>query len=390
MRVAPLVLLLRLAVAEDAPSVAAEACSYPALSLLQLDARASKRKGRGSSFGDVVGERGTYVISAETSPRAAHTKAALLNAGVVTTAVPATDAALARPEALAEACIPSRQLTGSVHKNGMCHGLTKRPGGKFGDGCHSATEQAIASSHRNALLRAKARSANAPPWTAILEDDVVPVDPVTWNDNFRKAWQHVPSSAKVVRLGWCNLNGNISIDEYAKHNETEFVFVEDMILASGQRRGKYYTGGCTNAYMVHRDAIDEVLSIFPCCCPLDCCMERELFYWPHPRCRDSGSRECWGQQHLVNLDSKNVSAFSDGFTTFRQRGVLVQDNRFTKSSRSRQSSASSSLANADADGRGLQGKSDVWDIDDEDTDKTVDEEEFWVTLARSRAAVPPS
>jgi len=53
-------------------------------------------------------------------------------------------------------------------------------------GCRSKTEQAITDSHRRALQAAMER--NNSEWTAILEDDVVPLHPGYFDASFKEAW----------------------------------------------------------------------------------------------------------------------------------------------------------------------------------------------------------
>jgi len=118
-------------------------------------------------------------------------------------------------------------------------------------------------SHRRALLVAKDRNST---WTAIFEDDAVPVDQTNFNTNFRKVWGQVPEGVGYVRLGWCPFT----------HDEQTTNFTYDHFrLVSGLP-----VGGCTTAYMVHRDIIPTLLGLFPCCSSLDACLNSDLFATP--------------------------------------------------------------------------------------------------------------
>merc|ERR1719221_320452 len=97
------------------------------------------------------------------------------------------------------------------------------------------------------------------------------------------------------------------------------------------RKAHYYTGGCTSGYMVHRSILPELLGIFPCCCPIDCCMERQLFYTPTKPERVDGIYR--GQQIMINLDAWDSAQDSFNYASFTQGGILVQDNRDIRSLR---------------------------------------------------------
>lgn len=139
--------------------------------------------------------------------------------------------------------------------------------------------QALAESHRRALLAAQRRGPN---WTAILEDDAVPssgtgLSPVEWSEAFKAVWALLPPSAQLVRLGYCQLR-NWPLEEYPYKAGMTLTTYAD----GGQFRltrwmgwkGQYQPGGCTTAYMVHKDIIPEMLTTFPCPSPIDACWNR--------------------------------------------------------------------------------------------------------------------
>lgn len=161
---------------------------------------------------------------------------------------------------------------------------------KTGDGCTAKAEQAIADSHRRALLAAHARDYN---WTMILEDDSVLVRPQRWDKAFRKAWKKVPEETRVVRLSWC-LPGNESTILQPTHIDAgEFKLIKWHGYTTG-----YRAGGCTTAYMVHRDVIPEMLGVFPCCCAVDCCLENDLYN----RVQSSSQSETRGMTIMISMD----------------------------------------------------------------------------------------
>lgn len=237
--------------------------------------------------------------------------AALRTAGIYPTRFLATDGKTADPGTMEQACLPRAAPATKP---------TCERERKVGDGCPSLVEQAIADSHRRALIAAKSRESN---WTLILEDDVVPVNPGDWDAQFREAWQHVKPKYKMVRLGWCTFEqalGNITetsdADTSGKFHLYNFMSWHDRAA----NVDRYYSGGCTSAYMIHRDIIDEVLAIFPCCCPMDCCLEHGFFY------KKAGDH-FRGQEVVTNMDAEGVREFSSALSYSNQSGVLVQDNR---------------------------------------------------------------
>jgi len=267
------------------------------------------------SLHDVVGPDGVLLIHLERAGRTEHRK--LNEVGIYPTLLPATDALNATPEDLNRGCLSHFESDTASR----CTGFDRMPGGTRGDGCMNPTEQAIAESHRQALLAAQARNST---WTAILEDDVIPNDPEHWNENFKKLWSQVPPEVGFVRLGWCTFpqdEGEIQKNTFAQVDNWRII--NEMTTV---RDGWYHSGGCTTGYMVHRDTLPMVLRLFPCCGPMDACFEHELFYWP-PFCRHVNKVECWGKQHMMGLDVIGTEDATGGWTSMTQNGILVQDNR---------------------------------------------------------------
>lgn len=276
---------------------------------------------------DVVGKTGVLQIRMETSTRFKYSTEELLSAGIVPTEFPATDAAAADPDELRMSC----PLSTEKQTQDTCAArLNISPEDAANMGCHSKQEQAITDSHRRALLAAQRRDEE---WTAIIEDDVVPLHPGYWNAAFQKAWENVPKNATMVRMGWCSFEsdlGSISKTTYA--NAGAFRVVRDMNWFNEKTQKKnYYTGGCTTGYLVHKSVLPELLGIFPCCCPIDCCLERQLFYAGTKPSPIEGRFR--GEQIMVNLDAWDSREDSFNYTTFNQGGILVQDNRALSSLR---------------------------------------------------------
>lgn len=244
---------------------------------------------------------------------------------------PATDAKKAPYWELHLTC-PLESETGTAQ---WCNDM-----GRLGQpGCRSAVEQAITDSHRRALVSAMTRESDYE-WTAIIEDDVVPFQPEKFSDAFRQAWQGVPEEVKVVRLGWCTFESDLGEVKDRVHGADagqrgHFKLVRERWWTDDKGREHYYTGGCTTGYMVHKSFIQEMLKIFPCCCPIDCCLERQLFYAPakeHSSADDEWSK--WrGHEIMIDMDGWSSRAYSKGFATFNQSGVLLQDNRNIQSER---------------------------------------------------------
>jgi len=278
------------------------------------------------SVHDAVGRHGVLKIGLEKRKRwkeeeqdngyQAH---AFEAAGISPTPFRATDAETASEEELKKAC----PLESDPGTSDFCQSHKKD-----GTGCKSKVEQAIADSHRRAMVDALQRTESD--WTLIIEDDVVPVRPELFNAAFQDAWQKIPKQYKMVRLGWCTFEEDLGwIRKTSDVDDSgEFHVYNWMSWRDKDGGDHYYSGGCTTAYMLHKDIIPEVLGIFPCCCPLDCCLERGLFYKP-----TETPNLYRGQQVVTNMDTSDTEAYASHFTFFNQSGVLVQDNRQVRSSR---------------------------------------------------------
>lgn len=296
------------------------------------------------SLHSVTGPDGVYMISAlrnGSAPRARRSLASLRLANVFPELVRATEASNAEDGALTLAC----PLEAEEGVAAWCRDM-----GREGQaGCATDVEQAIADSHRRALLRARRRSMEGPDWTAILEDDVVPVDD-SFDRHFEIAWAAVPAEARIVRLGWCDPEDvGVVEDEELRPGAPEELDSDSPVRLVSKRwftdeAGElhYHTGGCTSGYLVHREIIEEVLAAFPCCAAFDKCLQRQLFYqpalepgeWEEPLegedFHETMTREVrrWrGSEILVDLDHIEARATSSGFADFNQSGLLVQDHR---------------------------------------------------------------
>lgn len=161
---------------------------------------------------------------------------------------------------------------------------------KTGIGCKFQAEQAIADSHRRALLAANERDYN---WTMILEDDTVLVRPHRWDKAFKKAWQKIPDEVRIVRLSWCLPGKSSEILQPTHLDAGEFRLIKWHGYTTG-----YRAGGCTSAYMVHKEIIPEVLGVFPCCCAVDCCLENDLYN----RVQGSSESETRGMTIMLSMD----------------------------------------------------------------------------------------
>jgi len=251
----------------------------------------------------VVGRDGVKLINLDRTPeRFDHSAEQLAKGGILATSFGATDALKASYTELRQGCI------GKSDPNlGKCadHWIK---------GCSYRSEQAIAESHRRALVAASLRKED---WTAILEDDMVLMDPDGWNVAFTAAWnklQEVSPEAKVVRLNWCMI----------VPPEKDFVNIladaGDFTLTrwTSVDNEYYFSGQCTGAYLVHKDVIPEMLGLFPCCEPLDNCYA----VWYNQKEKEGRSH---GIRFMVSMQSKmsrNKIAGITGETWLGQHGVM--------------------------------------------------------------------
>lgn len=299
----------------------AQAMEEP-IAFLQAKHLASWHKRQtGPGVHDIVGDSGVLQIVLERSSteRADVSEQVLASAGIKATRFAATDVQTATQEELSQSC-PLNTEAGTPE---WCSA-----NGKVGPGCLDTVAQAITDSHRRALIKASERSSSD--WTMVIEDDVVPVHPEDWDANFRKAWQHVPENVGMVRLARCVFEQDLG--PVRKRNTTIFAggfqLVDWPYWTDSAPKQRYYTGGCTTGYMVHKKLIPELLGLFPCCCPIDCCFENQLFY-----SKGKGEAEFRGEEIMTNLDHWDTREYAKDFTGFMQEGVMVQDNREIKTSR---------------------------------------------------------
>lgn len=237
------------------------------------------------SFHDVVGDGGAFLLTLEREPhRARYALDQLKQVGIFPENFTATDAWGTPKEVLDEGC---------------------------NEGC-SGVEAAIAHSHKRALEAALLRKAT---WTAIFEDDAVPVliDGMTgskWDEEFRNIWSKVPKETKIVRLSWCMPSG-------------EGQMVAPPIGDGEMMLTKVHPPGlCTGAYMVHKDIISKLLKIFPCNCSLECCLNWKFFL---SKAKDG---KLMHEAILSNLDMVGAPSFikkaADSHRGLDMHGVVMQ------------------------------------------------------------------
>jgi len=257
-----------------------------------------------SSLHSVVGPDGVVMLSLDrVSTRFAYAAHQLNQIGIQPVKMAATDGSCASAAALAKGC----------GMGGHCPDASKT-----GPGCASHAEQGIADSHRRALEHAYTRDNE---WTAIMEDDTVPVsrEGFDWNDAFSEAWTRLPEGVKFVRLGWCVMgesDSNPSVDP-PDPSAGQFKFTRSWDLMS--------LGGCTHAYVVHRSIIPEILKIFPCCGAVDACLVWDFFLKPDA----SGGGGTQMSRVLANLDIQRPGTWGIGddpnvFKSGYWFGVMMQ------------------------------------------------------------------
>mmetsp|Transcript_77941 Transcript_77941/g.147207 ORF Transcript_77941/g.147207 Transcript_77941/m.147207 type:complete len:383 (+) Transcript_77941:121-1269(+) len=256
---------------------------------------------------DVVGSDGVQMITVESAPqRFRHTATELAKGGVLATSFVGTDVATATESQLRQGCI----------------GEADSDRGKCGDyGCAKKTEQALADSHRRALLAASLRKHD---WTVILEDDVLLMNPDKWNKDFAKAWTRLQKTSpltKLVRLSWCMIVDEKD-DLVMKYEDTGAFFLSRWSTGNGV---EYDPGLCTSGYMVHKDIIQEMLNLFPCCGPLDVCYKM----WLSQSDPDGNPH---GMKFMVSMDAKDSRRHIADITDAHwlgQHGVMYQDRRWS-------------------------------------------------------------
>jgi len=268
-----------------------------------------------SALHDVVGDDGVLMISLDrVSERFDHSSKALEQIGIHVKKISAVDASSATPQELGQGC-PKAGVEGVRE---WCDGPEQF---RSGHGCSWETEQAVAASHRKALEFAKKR---APPenggkeWTAILEDDAVPAPIEHWDLAFRDAWAELPERVKFVRLGWCQagqMNWKYPMRQVPFSNSSNSVLVEQWDFGGEML---YDPGGCTTAYMVHKDILDEVLNLFPCCGPVDSCYKWDFF-----KRVDPDTNKFHGLHAMLSLDSHSEPLWDDWY--LEHHGLFFQD-----------------------------------------------------------------
>mmetsp|Transcript_161383 Transcript_161383/g.310048 ORF Transcript_161383/g.310048 Transcript_161383/m.310048 type:complete len:486 (-) Transcript_161383:66-1523(-) len=264
-----------------------------------------------STMHDIVGPDGVLMITLDRMPERFNQSAqALMQVGVQPTKISAVDVTTASPEELKRGC----QKLGDPGVKEWCHKNGLREDGKAGFGCAYPTEQAVAAAHRKALERAKERGGE---WTAILEDDSVPAPVENWNVALREMWNKIPERTKFVRLGWCQISTmdwRDPIVQVAYANGTGAT----LVAKEGCCGTSFYDpGGCTTAYMVHRDILDDLLKLFPCCGPIDSCLK-----WDYFKVYDPKEKEDHGVTVMMSIDS-HTKPLWDG--NIEHHGLILQD-----------------------------------------------------------------
>mmetsp|Transcript_141793 Transcript_141793/g.272268 ORF Transcript_141793/g.272268 Transcript_141793/m.272268 type:complete len:383 (-) Transcript_141793:202-1350(-) len=300
-------------------------CSLPPTPLKPVDP--------GASYGyihDIIGKDGALMLTMMRLPDRFHTAAKKLRkAGIIASQFPAADGYCESPEDIERGCALRSELPGNtVNMNNENHCFAKQG---YGGGCLGIGTAACAESHHRALELAQYRKDN---WTLILEDDAVPLEPETWQANFKLAWAKIPPFAKIVRLGWCSFPavGVVPVVPVnAVHMPDAYDWAGNFSIVrsvKNQETGDYEAGFCTTAYMVHRDAIPDMLGLFPCCCGSDCCFSGGLFN--NPRDPSGVEGDTWGFKNMVSIDMQGSAESTIGWNRHKgmyQFGPIVQDNR---------------------------------------------------------------
>lgn len=263
----------------------------------------------------VVGEHGVLMITlTKDLKRFNHSREALAKAGIYPTILPGVDGRdPATPQDMLDKACTAK-------------------------GCGKREFQALVESHRRALVQAQKRERT---WTAIFEDDVIPdLDfPSTgwerdengmqrWMREFDHIWDKLPPKARFVRLGRCMIKTwpegkpshvgmkNLGVEWAGRLKLTQWTGIQST----------YVVGGCTHAYMVHKEIIPELLSILPCNCALDCCLEWNYF-------NKQGQKNVRGLEILYNIDTQlspdesfaKAASNSGLLKNVMQYGILEQD-----------------------------------------------------------------
>mmetsp|Transcript_25566 Transcript_25566/g.46536 ORF Transcript_25566/g.46536 Transcript_25566/m.46536 type:complete len:471 (+) Transcript_25566:39-1451(+) len=287
---------------------------------LMREAKSNKPFDGNWTLHEIVGPDGVLMITLDRrSERFQQSAQALKRIGIRPVKVRAVDRLNASEEVLARGCP-------KLHDPGVeewCRKPASRPQGRTGNGCAWPTEQAVAASHRKALEQARHGGGE---WTAILEDDAVPALVEDWNRAFKELWQQLPPRVKFVRLGWCQIGSMDSPEPviqipYAKNDGAILVEKEGCCGTMD-----YEPGGCTTAYMVHKDIVEEMLNLFPCCGPVDSC-----YKWDFLKAKDPETAQPRGLDIMMSMDSHNRPLWD---LSVEQHGVILQDRIDIESARS--------------------------------------------------------
>lgn len=269
-----------------------------------------------SSLHDVVGPDGVLMVSlARAGERFQYVEEKLGAAGIHPSKLLATDAKCASKAALEQGCVAQN----SAGAAGWCS-----KNHKTGHGCGTKAESAIADSHRRALLAARDRDYN---WTMVIEDDTVLVRPERWDNAFKRAFEKVPPETQIVRLSWCMPGKAEDIKQPAFIDAGDFRLVKWNGYSTG-----YRAGGCTGAYMVHRNVIPEMLHLFPCCCAVDCCFENDLYN----RVMGPSKHETRGMTIMMSMDGWGAQEYIAEHEQSQwgvQYGVMMQAQSDLRSTR---------------------------------------------------------
>mmetsp|Transcript_75878 Transcript_75878/g.143024 ORF Transcript_75878/g.143024 Transcript_75878/m.143024 type:complete len:475 (-) Transcript_75878:28-1452(-) len=266
---------------------------------------------------DIVGPDGVLMITLDREiGRFKHSAKILRQIGVNITRVSAVDSANDSAKELNKGCF--KQKEPKVKE--WCE-----ENGRSGKGCEWPSEQAVTASHRKALEIAKERAKRGQKWTLILEDDAIPAEFENWNRAFRELWRMVPPRVKFLRLGWCQVG---TMDWKDPIVQVPFVKTSDAILVDKETccgdENHYDPGGCTTAYMVHEDILDDILNLFPCCGPVDSC-----YKWDYFKKFDSETRKERGLKSMMSVDSHNWPLWD---SAVEQHGFILQDRETLHSS----------------------------------------------------------
>jgi hypothetical protein len=238
----------------------------------------------------IVGPDGVFMISMGLTDRFNGSTAQLAKVGIHPTLFPGTDGSdeTMRPETQGVINWTSK-LVGDFHMQ---------------DSSQARAYSALAQSHRRAMQAAELRSQE---WTAIFEDDAVPVlkpgyaEREEWLQAFESAWALLPANAKLVRLGYCQQIMKLSAvleppSVYGTELQTYASGGNFRVTHYSGYKGEYTPGGCTTAYVIHRSIIPAMLALFPCPCTLDCCWQLAF--------QEKTPSGPWGQDFLFNIETQ--------------------------------------------------------------------------------------